>query len=529
MLASQIPVNFPIPFANSAGGSYIRAIPQASQISITPGAASLTDGFPPLNFIDPTLGGVPPFGQDMNGILNEITANIRWIQAGGDQYYNATFALGIGGYPANGLIRSADSSSWWRSLADNNQTNPDAGPAVFTGSISATTLTVTAITSGVLVQGQILSGAGVTTGTVILSQLTGTAGSTGTYTVSASQTVTSTTITATGAANWIANTINARQAGGYINRIRNSGFPIAQVNGNNAVTVTAGDGTTLAQWQSFADVQIDGFYILCTGANVTGQRVAGAAQDQYKYQITGAASVTGISFGQRITSDNSYDLNGTTCTLSVELANSLLTTVTWTAYYANTTDTFGYVGAYTRTQIATGTFTVSGTAATYSTPIAIPAAATTGIEIVFSVGAQTSGTWTIGELQLEQGTVPTPFEWAKPEDQLRWCQRYLPVLNSGSINSTIGPAYSNSTVLAVGIVQFPTATRIAPTGIVSTAASQFTFQSAGLFAGSAIAFIAASTTVGEVTLTIAAAIAGQGGRMYFNNASAQLYFTGAQL
>jgi hypothetical protein len=66
------------------------------------------------------------------------------------------------------------------------------GPS-FTGSISSTTLTVTAVANGTLAVGQTLSGTGVTGGTTITALRTGTGG-TGTYTVSASQTVASTTI-----------------------------------------------------------------------------------------------------------------------------------------------------------------------------------------------------------------------------------------------------------------------------------------------------------------------------------------------
>ena len=67
--------------------------------------------------------------------------------------------------------------------------------AVVTGSIATTTLTVTAVTSGTLFVGATLSGTGVTAGTTITSLGTGTGG-VGTYTVSASQTVASTAITA---------------------------------------------------------------------------------------------------------------------------------------------------------------------------------------------------------------------------------------------------------------------------------------------------------------------------------------------
>lgn len=69
--------------------------------------------------------------------------------------------------------------------------------AVVTGSIATTVLTVSAVTGGVLRIGQVISGTGVTAGTTITALGTGTGG-TGTYTVSASQTVASTTITATG-------------------------------------------------------------------------------------------------------------------------------------------------------------------------------------------------------------------------------------------------------------------------------------------------------------------------------------------
>lgn len=66
--------------------------------------------------------------------------------------------------------------------------------AVVTGSISSTTLTVTAVTSGTLAVGQIITGTNVLSGTRITALGTGTGG-TGTYTVSQSQTVASTSIT----------------------------------------------------------------------------------------------------------------------------------------------------------------------------------------------------------------------------------------------------------------------------------------------------------------------------------------------
>jgi hypothetical protein len=71
--------------------------------------------------------------------------------------------------------------------------------ASFTGSISGTTLTVTAITAGAITMGMTLSGTGITAGTTIVAFNTGAGGNVneaGTYTVSISQTASSTTITA---------------------------------------------------------------------------------------------------------------------------------------------------------------------------------------------------------------------------------------------------------------------------------------------------------------------------------------------
>jgi len=126
---SDLPAKFSIPWANSAGGGYVRTIPTASQIGITPGAASLTDGFPPLNFDSVLAGGVPPFGQDMNGILREITRLVRWYTAGGPISRDGTFSTAIGGYPLGAVLLATTKQRLWLSTADNNTTDPDAGGA----------------------------------------------------------------------------------------------------------------------------------------------------------------------------------------------------------------------------------------------------------------------------------------------------------------------------------------------------------------------------------------------------------------
>jgi len=129
MQSTNIPTKIPLPFAYAATGSYIATIPTASQIGVTNGKASLHDGFPPLTFTPISAGGVPPFGADFNGILNEITAITQWQQAGGFFPYDSAFSTTVGGYPKGAVILSSSFNGFWLSSTENNTTNPDTGGA----------------------------------------------------------------------------------------------------------------------------------------------------------------------------------------------------------------------------------------------------------------------------------------------------------------------------------------------------------------------------------------------------------------
>jgi len=129
MQSSNIPAKIPLPFAYAAGPSYKNTIPTASQIGITNGKASLTDGFPPLTFTALSAGGVPPFGADFNGILNEVTAIQQWQNAGGFFPYDSVFSTAIGGYPKGAILQAANFAGLWTNTVENNTTNPDTGGA----------------------------------------------------------------------------------------------------------------------------------------------------------------------------------------------------------------------------------------------------------------------------------------------------------------------------------------------------------------------------------------------------------------
>lgn len=99
----------------------------------------------------------------------------------------ANFADGKASFAATGAAATASVTG---SIA--------ASTGSFTGAITGNVLTITAVGSGVAVPGGLLSGTNVATGTKIVSQLSGTPGGIGTYAVNiGEQTVASTTISET--------------------------------------------------------------------------------------------------------------------------------------------------------------------------------------------------------------------------------------------------------------------------------------------------------------------------------------------
>lgn len=132
MQLSNIPGKLVLPWATSGNKN---DIPVASQIGITAGAASLTDGFPPLTMTPVAAGGVPPSGLDMNGILYEMSNILRWANAGGGYAYDSTFANDshVGGYPKGARVMRSDGMGYWFNTVENNTTDPEAAGAAAAG------------------------------------------------------------------------------------------------------------------------------------------------------------------------------------------------------------------------------------------------------------------------------------------------------------------------------------------------------------------------------------------------------------
>jgi hypothetical protein len=129
MNASSIPVKIPSYWGVSAPGGDITCPIPISGV-VTPGRASWTTGFPPATFLPAGSGGIPPFGQDFNGVFCQLSQWTQWSNAGGAVKYDATFQSGIGGYPNGATLQQAASPGcFWVSQVDNNNSNPDAAGA----------------------------------------------------------------------------------------------------------------------------------------------------------------------------------------------------------------------------------------------------------------------------------------------------------------------------------------------------------------------------------------------------------------
>lgn len=271
----------------------------------------------------------------------------------------------------------------------------------------------------------------------------------------------------------------------------NGNFDIVQ---GAAGTIIAGTALPTASL-GYAPMQT-GWFNYSVGGNPTVAQVAGSGTTLNRLQFTGLAGITAIGVGQRIESINAAQLAGQQAALSVDLANSLGLTVTWVAFHPSATaDTFGTIVSPTKTQIATGTFTVTSTLTRFSASFACPENIRRGLEIIFTVGAQTSGTWTIGDAKIEVGATATAFVDPDAATELVKCLRTYEVLRAHLRGHT-----SNSGQALAIIQQFVVRKRSIP--VITYISEQ---EAINVFAVSFNAiqvegfrFLALSTATGEV-------------------------------
>ena len=187
------------------------------------------------------------------------------------------------------------------------------------------------------------------------------------------------------------------------------------------------------------------------------------APDQFKNSMEVTGTVAGSSgYGillQRIESNNIYAALGQSCTLSCYVKNTGTSTanVSVEVYRANTTDNFGaitLVSSLTSQAITTGWTRITFPAFT------VPTTASTGLEVrIFRYDASNDQEWQITGVQLEVGSVATPFEHRSYGEELALCQRYFV---RGDFHTSGISNFSGAVHYFFIPVQFPVPMRASP-------------------------------------------------------------------
>lgn len=127
-MGAPAPTFIPEPFANQQIATYITfPIPDAPPASPA-NSACWKLGFQSITMQPEIGGGLPPFGQDFNGILYTVTTHTYALQAGQFYIWDPSFVTSISGYSKGATLAMEDGAGWWMSIANANTTDPDDDP-----------------------------------------------------------------------------------------------------------------------------------------------------------------------------------------------------------------------------------------------------------------------------------------------------------------------------------------------------------------------------------------------------------------
>ena len=159
---------------------------------------------------------------------------------GGTGTYNVSRSQTVAAGTLVAPIGNVDGSGNYTTVSGSgSSTSVITTAAIVTGSISGTNLTVDAVTLGTLRANQTISGAGITAGTKIVSQTSGTTGGVGVYVVDTSQSASSTEITAKATAPTISLNFGFRTVGVTAAGSNYPEFPPPMARGTNSGRIRA--------------------------------------------------------------------------------------------------------------------------------------------------------------------------------------------------------------------------------------------------------------------------------------------------
>lgn len=220
------------------------------------------------------------------------------------------------------------------------------------------------------------------------------------------------------------------------NRIINGAMQIWQ-RGTGSTAITSAGVYIADRWLCFA-----------SGANGTAVQTSSVPSGQgfqYSLSLGGGVGNTGLQFQQRIESVNCVDLNSTTVIVSFWVFQSSggnLSTASVSLYRPNSADNYA-----STTQLGS-TYTIPVLTTSVWTKVtcsfATDSSTSNGIvvAIVNGVGFSSAQGFVITGVQLEVGSVATPFERRQYGQELALCQRYYEICG---MTPTATGAYVNQT------------------------------------------------------------------------------------
>lgn len=122
-IVASNPIHIPAVFAEGGTKNTIEKTLQVGQPSE---AFTWVNGSPNITMNPIADGGKAPRGQDFNGVMNAICEHTVFGQSGGRYKWSQDVIDNYGGYPSGAIVQSDDETKEFRSLADNNNQNPNA-------------------------------------------------------------------------------------------------------------------------------------------------------------------------------------------------------------------------------------------------------------------------------------------------------------------------------------------------------------------------------------------------------------------
>jgi hypothetical protein len=334
-------------------------------------------------------------------------------------------------------------------------------------------------------------------------------------------------------------TPTAQSLQGFRNRLFNGSYAVAQ------------RGTTFASGSNNDDTyNLDRWYVLSDGNDAVDitQNTADAPPEQ-KFCIALDVETANKKFGvaQIIENINCADLQGQTVTVSFQakvsattkLDNVKCAIVAWSGTADSvTSDIISAWGAEgtNPTLIANATYentpanlNVTTSWATYTVSAPIDTASTNNV-IVFiwsDVTDTTAGDFLyLAGVQLEAGSVATPFERRPYGTELALCQRYYYRTKATASGQTFGLSFNDSPTVALGFSNFPVPMRSDPAALEQsgTASDYVVRHSAATTTCSVVPTFNGGSVWGAITtFTVASGLtSGQGSRGQSGSANAFL-------